>query len=602
MEPLLDVMEDGINLKCPDGERRYCVPVIASYIADYEEQRVLAGIVSGYCPKCTIPSFVSLKDPVHGLEMRHFDPRIQSEASRLRNALKDDPQELKANGYKSTFPFTEAHPHSDIHKALAPDLLHQVTKCFFDHIHSIVIRLIEARGNSGKAKGEIDARFSHIPPYPKLKSFKIGINKLPRWTGTEYKAMAKVYLGVIKDLIPDECVEMVKHYIDFHRMAHYESHTESTVRLMRTSLDAFWNTLLKRDSLFRKHAVVSTGWYTPKLHYLRHYADFIRQMGSLVHYSTDRTEAWHRPIKDAYRASNRGPQAVLQILTDLDRDFGREMYELRLLAEIRKAGQDNEIENALEGIRGDDQIQNDVEMRSLVQKSVTMRKPQRLKGLRELGGIERDLSLVGLKGATETFLMWVQNQRRNIRKRRIEEPDDNSRRIEATTHKSVHVRYPTVHDPYDAIDEEIYSVDRYTYYQDEHWTKPRYDTVLIRYSNDDGSEDGGHTMRNRRVGRVCLFFKLETPFRTTPYCLAFVQMFSCGSAPDRSCGMYKVKKLEKYEVIEVETIERGVHLIPSFGASLSTDMADGGSPPALDLYETFWLNNQVDLHIFNTVW
>lgn len=62
MEPLLDVMEDGINLKCPDGERRYCVPVIASYIADYEEQRVLAGIVSGYCPKCTIPSFVSLKD------------------------------------------------------------------------------------------------------------------------------------------------------------------------------------------------------------------------------------------------------------------------------------------------------------------------------------------------------------------------------------------------------------------------------------------------------------------------------------------------------------------------------------------------------------
>lgn len=85
-----------------------------------------------------------------------------------------------------------------IHAALTPDLLHQVTKCFFDHSHSIVVGVIDKESNSGKAKGEIDARFSHVPPYiyVRLKGFREGINKLPRWQGPEYRAMVKVYLGV----------------------------------------------------------------------------------------------------------------------------------------------------------------------------------------------------------------------------------------------------------------------------------------------------------------------------------------------------------------------------------------------------------------------
>ena len=57
LEPLRRVMEDGINLMCPDGQRRLCFPVLAQYIADYEEQHVLASILNGYCPKCTIPRY-----------------------------------------------------------------------------------------------------------------------------------------------------------------------------------------------------------------------------------------------------------------------------------------------------------------------------------------------------------------------------------------------------------------------------------------------------------------------------------------------------------------------------------------------------------------
>jgi Plavaka transposase len=57
LEPLRQVMHDGVNLLCPDGARRHCFPVMSQYICDYEEQVVLAGILCGHCPQCTIPAF-----------------------------------------------------------------------------------------------------------------------------------------------------------------------------------------------------------------------------------------------------------------------------------------------------------------------------------------------------------------------------------------------------------------------------------------------------------------------------------------------------------------------------------------------------------------
>ena len=47
LEPIRKVMEGGINLLCPDGKRGLCFPVLAAYIADYQEQHVLASIRQG---------------------------------------------------------------------------------------------------------------------------------------------------------------------------------------------------------------------------------------------------------------------------------------------------------------------------------------------------------------------------------------------------------------------------------------------------------------------------------------------------------------------------------------------------------------------------
>jgi len=43
----------------------------------------------------------------------------------------------------------------------------------------------------------------------------------------------------------------------------------------------------------------------PKMHLLSHYSSQIKDFGNLPQYSTEITEALHKPLKEAYRRSNR---------------------------------------------------------------------------------------------------------------------------------------------------------------------------------------------------------------------------------------------------------------------------------------------------------
>ena len=177
-------MENGINLECPDGERRLCFPVLAHYIADYEEQRMLASIISGACPKCTIlrykrsakhnvpPELLPQPQPpaTYSAGVQVYPPRDDDHAKRRRAQYKREANQttenvdLKAFGYHETIPFTEHHLYSNIHEALAPDILHQVLKCSYDYVHDWMLEVVNAQTGISltKVEGEIDARFSQI--------------------------------------------------------------------------------------------------------------------------------------------------------------------------------------------------------------------------------------------------------------------------------------------------------------------------------------------------------------------------------------------------------------------------------------------------------
>ena len=80
------------------------------------------------------------------------------------------------------------------------------------------------------------------------------------------------------------------------------------------------------------HDILNEGHFNfPKLHLLSHYGLQITQFGSLVQYSTDITEALHKPLKDAYRRSNR-VDAVEQILDTITREHAVRILELNLQA------------------------------------------------------------------------------------------------------------------------------------------------------------------------------------------------------------------------------------------------------------------------------
>ena len=166
-------------------------------------------------------------------------------------------------------------------------------------------------------------------------------------------------------------------------------------------------------------------------------------------------------------------------------------------------------------------------------------------------------------------------------------------------HNQLTIVYPTVHDPQSLITEALHSTQCWSYGQNHEWKKPRRDTGLFRYDRDNNDKS---TMGNRRVGRLLLLFKTEDPRSGAmeELSLAYVQWFKTLNL-DKHTGMYRVRKTDNFEVVEIDTVERGAHLIPCF-TGLATEMASSSCPPSLDVYADFWLNNQIDNHMYNTIY
>ena len=122
--------------------------------------------------------------------------------------------------------------------------------------------------------------------------------------------------------------------------------------------------------------------------------------------------------------------------------------------------------------------------------------------------------------------------------------------------------------------------------------------VLVRYDAGEEIDE----MSNRRVARLHLLFSIPDTESDSgrKIDLAFVQLFRTIRPPDPISGQYKVVK-DRFDVIDMDTIERGVHLIPCF-KGFESSMATANSAPALDVYREFFINNHVDIHIYNTVY
>jgi hypothetical protein len=89
-------------------------------------------------------------------------------------------------------------------------------------------------------------------------------------------------------------------YMDAHRLSHYSSHSDQgiggnpgTLQYLETAVDQFFGDLKNPEGTLVQSDVIKEDFMTNKLHAMVHYAEWVRQKGTLPQFSTDRTEALH---------------------------------------------------------------------------------------------------------------------------------------------------------------------------------------------------------------------------------------------------------------------------------------------------------------------
>ncbi|KAH9847915.1 hypothetical protein C2E23DRAFT_764435 [Lenzites betulinus] len=284
--PLREAGKDGVWMNCADGRIRHVFPILAAYIADHPEQCLVCCNRENRCPTCLV-------DRDRRGEMLHSIYRSPEEM--LEAIANPSGEDFSKFGLRDVpEPFWADLPYANIFSCIVPDLLHQLHKGVFkNHLVKWI---------SQGCEDELDARFARIPPYPNLRVFSKGISKITQWTGNEAREIEKVFVGLLDGLHEDPSVMIcTRAILDFIYLAHYPSHTLSTLEQMRTALETFHH----HKSVFIKLGI-REHFNIPKLHWLNHYIVSIISFGSCDGLSTEISERLHIDFaKRAYRASNR---------------------------------------------------------------------------------------------------------------------------------------------------------------------------------------------------------------------------------------------------------------------------------------------------------
>ncbi|KAF9032597.1 hypothetical protein BJ165DRAFT_1357787 [Panaeolus papilionaceus] len=201
-------------------------------------------------------------------------------------------------------PFWKDLPLCEIHRAITPDILHQLYQGVFKHLISWCLKI---------SPTVLDQRIAMLPPSFGVCHFKSGFSILSQITGTERKNMAKVLLGCLVSIIPRDGLAAITGLLDFIQLAQYESHNKDTLQYMEDALQKFHD---NKDYFIRLGC--REHFNIPKFHSLLHYVESIKTFGTTDNYNTEMFECLHIDYaKNGWRASNKRnafPQ-MIQYLT-----------------------------------------------------------------------------------------------------------------------------------------------------------------------------------------------------------------------------------------------------------------------------------------------
>ncbi|KAG1718784.1 hypothetical protein EDB19DRAFT_1920047 [Suillus lakei] len=194
-KPLKKNMTTPDIVHCPDGHYQRVIYGLGPYIADYPEQVLLSGIVTGWCPKC-----LNNRNELDGDGLL----RCREHTDLLVQELQHKQLWYEYGIVGDVVLFTNDFARADIHELLSPDLLHQIIKgTFKDHLVDWVEEYLEhthGKAHAAEIQDDIDRRIAAVAPFAGLRRFPEG-HGFSQWTGDDSKALMKVYLpAIVTDL------------------------------------------------------------------------------------------------------------------------------------------------------------------------------------------------------------------------------------------------------------------------------------------------------------------------------------------------------------------------------------------------------------------
>ncbi|KAJ6524347.1 hypothetical protein B0H19DRAFT_1215001 [Mycena capillaripes] len=315
---------DGVDMTCSDGFVRWVWPILAAYVADYPEQCLIANCMENRCPICKVhPTFRGVHEPWASRDEGETLELLKEHQLGYKNpaTAAKSKEEFVDFGLRPVYaPFWAELPHSNIFQAFTPDLLHQLHKGVFkDHLVKWCTKIVGEK--------EVDARFRSMPSHPDVRHFKNGISSVSQWTGSEYKAMEKVFISVVVGAVPERAIGAARAVLDFIHFSSLQSHTTATLLGLANALDDFH---LYKDVFIELQARFPEHFNIPKIHMMEHYVALIRLFGSADGYNTESPERLHIDYaKNAYRSSNKRDY-IIQMTNWLRRQEAVDRFTLYL--------------------------------------------------------------------------------------------------------------------------------------------------------------------------------------------------------------------------------------------------------------------------------
>ncbi|KAN0102520.1 hypothetical protein V8E52_011865, partial [Russula decolorans] len=453
---------------------------------------------------------------------------------------------FKEQGLRPIWPFWADLPHCDIFACITPDLLHQLHKGLFkDHIVS---------WSTDAAEGgacEIDARFKAMPPHPTLRHFKKGISLVMQWTGTEYKNMEKVFLGIIVGIAEPEVIRAVRGVLDFIYYAHFETHDLRSL----AKLDEAWVAFHRNKRIFidlgiREHFNI------PKVHSSKHYLEAIRSRGSAAGFNSEGMERLHIDYaKIGYRATNK-KHYIKQMTRWLTRQ--EKIHHFAAYLQWAVPGYMSEPIILGPDIENEHDYLQPTESEPLEQASkcgYSIAKTPSYLNI-PLKTVQDDFGADNIIPCIETYL------------RRLGRPVPHVANPMFSLFKRMYVWIPAAPQVSDKPTKDTIIA-----------TRPegacgirkktipgQFSTVLVQESERTSNDP----LDGLTVARVRAIFKLPVAFGDHPEPLAYVEWFTPLSTEDTDIGMYVIgastrNRRRRTSVVPVSKLQRSCHLIPRLG-------------------------------------